>query len=161
MGQDSLQERLNKKVFGMAEMRTRQAEVMDLVSNHYETVFLRDNKRNACSRSAVLIHPDLIQVLLSRWEFNPQIKETTDKIILNLDEIGAKGKGCDKKEALLCLIDDVLDQTKAYFAEMDLHARLPETRNRYPWFLKILNCRSLNDVIEIINFTGFAVIKEE
>jgi hypothetical protein len=161
MGQDTLQERLGKKIFGMAEMRTRQAEVMDLVSNHYETVFLRDNKRCACSRSALLIHPELVNVLLTRWEFEPRILEEKEKYILNLEEIGAKGEGSDKKEALLHFLDDILDHTKAYFAEMDLHARLPETRDRYPWFLKILNCQSLAQVINTVNLTGFAPDIEE
>lgn len=162
MGHDALQERLNKKVFGMAEMRTRQAEVMDLVSNHYATVFLRDNKRCACSRSAVIIHPELCQVLLNRWVFKPGLEEKPEKWIFSLDEIGAKGVGSDKETALLALLDDILDQTKAYFSEMDLHARLPETKERYPWYLKILNCRSLKDVVKTIGLSDYAnLIKEE
>ncbi len=151
MGQDTLQERLEKKVFGMAEMRTRQAEVMDLVSNHYETVFLRDNKRCACSRSAMLLHPDLCEVLLSRWEYAPLVEEKQGRTVITLKEIGARGQGADKGEALGLLVEDVLDQTKAYFSEMDLHARLPETKNRYPWYLKILNCLSVEEVIKTIN----------
>ena len=151
MGQDTLQERLEKKVFGMAEMRTRQAEVMDLVSNHYETIFLRDNKRCACSRAAILIHPDLCGILLTKWEFSPVIKEKEGKIIFTLDEIGAKGEGPDRETALGALVEDVLDQTKAYFSAMDLHARLPETKERYPWYLKILNCLSVDDVIKAVN----------
>jgi hypothetical protein len=156
MGQDNLQERLEKKVFGMAEMRTRQAEVMDLVSNHYETVFLRDNKRCACSRSAILIHPDLCQVLLSRWEYEPQIEEKNGKFTVILKEIGARGQSENREEALGLLIEDVLDQTRSYFSEMDLHARLPETKNRYPWYLKILNCLSVEEVIRTINLEDFA-----
>ncbi|MBN2627434.1 MAG: hypothetical protein JXA95_12270 [Spirochaetales bacterium] len=160
MGQDNLQERLEKKVFGMAEMRTRQAEVMDLVSNHYETVFLRDNKRCACSRSAILIHPDLCQVLLSRWEYEPVIEEKNGKYTLTLNEIGARGQSGNREEALGLLIEDVLDQTRSYFSEMDLHARLPETKNRYPWYLKILNCLSVEEVIQTINLEGFSQLIE-
>ncbi len=154
MGQDNLQERLEKKVFGMAEMRTRQAEVMDLVSNHYETIFLRDNKRCACSRAAILIHPDLCQILLKKWIFSPVEESKEDSISFTLNEIGAKGSGPDRVTALNYLVEDVLDQTKAYFSAMDLHARLPETKDRYPWYLKILNCLSVEEVIEAINLSS-------
>ena len=150
MGHDALQDRLEKNVVGMAEMRTRQAEVMDMVANHYETVFLRDNKRNACSRSALLLHPDLCDIMLSRWKFQPQIEEDESSCRITIRELGAKGEGSSRPEALEALLEDILNQVRAFFSEMDLHARLPETRERFPWFLKVLKCRSLDDIIRTV-----------
>ena len=150
MGHDALQDRLRKNVVGMAEMRTRQAEVMDSVSNHFDTVFLRDNKRNACSRTALLLHPDLCGVILSRWKFDPEIEETASGCRISLEELGAIGKGATRQEAADSLMEDVLNQVRAYFSEMDLHARLPETRDRYPWFLRMLQCRSTDEMLAVI-----------
>ncbi len=155
MGHDALQDRLNKNIVGMAEMRTKQAEVMDLVSNHFGTVFLRDNKRCACSRTALLVHPDLCGVLLSRWTFSPAVAEDEKKCTIRLDEVGALGTGADRAEALERLAEDILNQTRAYFSEMDLHARLPETRSRYPWFLRILQCRSIEELMLTIGMETF------
>lgn len=161
MGHDALQDRLEKNVVGMAEMRTRQAEVMDLVSNHYQTIFLRDNKRNACSRTALLLHPDLCDVVLTRWNFKPVIEENEAKCRLELKEVGAVGKGATRPEALSNLVEDVLNQVRAYFSEMDLHARLPETRDRYPFFLRVLQCRSIDDVIRTIGLADFVPQRAE
>jgi hypothetical protein len=155
MGKDLLEEKIGKHVFGMAEMRNRQAEVMDLVSNNNVPVYLRDNKRNACSRNALLISPEMCSVILDCYTFDIKINVSNNIHHLSLPQIGASGKGETIELAIDFLISDIIKITRAYFAEMDLHSRLPEMKQRYPWYLKIYQCKSPNDIRKAIGIETF------
>lgn len=157
MGKDLLEEKIGKHVFGMAEMRNHQAEVMDLVSNNNAPVYLRDNKRNACSRSALLISPEMCNVLLNHITFEVEYNRCNNIHHLFLPEIGASGKSETLELAVDALVADVIDKTRAYFAEMDLHSRLPEMKQRYPWYLKIYQCKTTGDIKKTIGIDSFLI----
>jgi len=155
MGKDVLEKKIGKHIFGMAEMRNRQAEVMDLVSNDNAPVYLRDNKRNACSRNALLISYEMCEVILEGYTFDIEYNVNNTIHHLLLPQVGAHGKGETIEQAIEHLVTDVIDKTRAYFAEMALHSRLPDMRQRYPWYLKIYQCKNTDHVKNVIGIDAF------
>ncbi len=139
-------------IVGFRELRNNISLVMDNVMNDYQVV-LSGNVKKSRSGSATIISSDILNEILSVYKFEPVVSydKGTRQYEIMIDKIGIYGTGASKDEAISNTVDMVVDIADDYFKNVGIYARIPGEKEKYPYFLRIKNCRNKDDVIRILD----------
>jgi len=149
-----------KKVVGYRELRSKLSDIMAKVIFDGQSVFCGNVKKNN-EETATIISTELLRKVLDAVAFNPSIaydKETGQYEVI-IKEIDAAGFGDTLEELQDVTVDNVLDLTEDYFENIDKYIRFDEYKNMYPYYLKILNCESRDEVLEVMSMKNINVEK--
>ena len=144
----------NNNVLGFCELRNNLSEVMDRVLNNYEVVLSGRLKKNS-SNTAAIMSSEALKDILQAYRFNPEINldETTSQYEVILKEINIYSCGDTEEEAINALLEMVEDSTSDFFENSALYMRIPDMRSKFPYFLRIYQCKDTVEIMKVLNLS--------
>lgn len=142
-----------KEVIGLRDLRSNISEIIGRAINSFEEIISGNAKKGGAVATASIISTALLDDILTAYKFNPVISfdEATNQHEIRLDEINVYGSGETKEAALQELIELVIDSTQDYFTDKELYMRIPEMKEKFPYFLRIKHCSSIEDLLGVLN----------
>jgi len=139
-------------VIGFRELRNNISEVFENVIYNYEIVE-STNKKKRHSDSAVILAAKLLEGILYAYTFKPVVQRDTQMGLqkITLNEIDVIGSGKTKEDAAANLLEAVKSSTVEYFSNIDLNMRLDEQKKKLPYYLKIRQCKTLQDIEDLLS----------
>lgn len=140
-----------KEVIGLRNLRSNLSEMIGKAINSFEEIISGNAKKGG--ETASIISTSLLDDILKAYEFNPTISfdEETKQYEIALDEIKVYGSGETMEEAIKILLELVIDSMVDFFENKELYMRIPETKEMFPFFLRINHCSSVEGLIGILN----------
>lgn len=140
-----------KRILGLRDLRSNLSEVIGKAINSFEEILSGNAKTGGDTAS--IISTKLLTEILEVYKFNPTIDfdEVTEQYEVAIDEIGIYGSGDTKEEAIEVTVDLVIDSTNDYFQNKELYMRIPDMREKFPYYLRISHCNSIEDLLEVLN----------
>jgi len=115
-------------------------------------ITIRNAKKGG--QTATLISTNNLLNILTVYKFDTKIsydEETNQWEIIN-SNIYASGCGDTQDEAIEIFLDNVIDLTTEYFDNIDLYLKVENTKEQYPYYLKLINSlENKNNLLEILN----------
>lgn len=144
-----------KDIIGFRELRSKISEVIDNVTTKFNVVISGNVKKSYDTNTVAIISTKILNDILSAYRFNTEVKkdEATGQFEAIQNEIRVYGCGDTKEEAIDQLIDLVVDSTDDYFENVEVYARIPEMRAKYPYFLRINQCRDKEELLKVLNLS--------
>jgi len=141
----------NNNIVGFKELRSNISEVIDDVVTGYNVVISGNVKKNS-TKTAAIISTKILDEILDIYRFNPVINfdAETNQFEAILNEINIYGCGDTKEEAIEIATDMVIDITEDYFENAEMYARIPDQKAKYPYFLRVRNCSSRDEVKKVL-----------
>ncbi|MDD5603027.1 MAG: hypothetical protein PHG48_02950 [Eubacteriales bacterium] len=142
---------LYDEIIGFKELRDNISLVMENVMGDYQVVLSENAKKNR-SGSVSIISSEILNYILSVYKFESLLSydQKTGQYEVIIDKIGIYGSGATKDEAIDNAAEMALDIADDYFRNSGLYVRLPGEREKYPYFLRIKNCRDMEEVKKIL-----------
>ncbi|MBN1624697.1 MAG: hypothetical protein JXN10_04085 [Clostridia bacterium] len=139
-------------VIGFRELRNNISEVFDNVIYNFDIV-KSTNKKKRHSDSAVILAAKLLDGILYAYTFKPVVQCDTQTGLqkITLNEIDVVGSGETKEDAAASLLEAVQSSTVEYFSNIDLNIRLDEQKKKLPYYLKIRQCQTLQDLEDLLS----------
>lgn len=140
-----------KRILGLRDLRSNLSEVMGKAINSFEEILSGNVKKGG--ETASIISTKLLTEILEAYKFNPTISfdEATNQYEVAIDEIGIYGSGDTKEEAIEVAVDLVIDSTNDYFDNRELYMRIPDMREKFPYYLRISHCSNIEELLEVLN----------
>jgi hypothetical protein len=142
-------------IIGFRDLRNRISEVIDSVTTNFNVVISGNIKKNHAKNTASIISTTILKDILEIYEFNTKVSkdEVTGQHETIQKEIGIYGCGDTKEEAINALVDLVIDSTDEYFENVDMYARIPEMKQKYPYYLRLRQCQDKEELLKVLNLS--------
>lgn len=142
----------NQGVIGFSDLRKNISEVIENVMKNFLVVESGHGKKNN-TNTVSIIATDLLEQILSGYKFTPIISydEETKQFEAIVDEINVYGCGDSKEDAIKMVLSLAISSTKDYFSNLELYMRIPEYKAKYPYYLRISKCKTLDDLEKVLN----------
>ncbi len=84
----------------------------------------------------LLIGSDELELVLSQYEFHPEVLFEEDAVAIWLPDLALYGRGASFEEARDDLVEEVRDYVDEYMADSALYLRAPNRVDHFPYVLR-------------------------
>lgn len=138
--------------FGLKDFRANISEVFNSVIYENKQVTIRNARKGG--QTATLISTNTLLDILNVYKFDTEISydDKTNQWEIITSNIQASACGDTKDEAIEMFLDNVIDLTVEYFDNIDLYLKIENTKEQYPYYLKLMNSlEDKNNLLEVLN----------
>ena len=140
----------DKEVMGLRELRGNLSDTISDAIHNFEEILSGNVKKGG--ETASILSTALLNEILNVYEFKPEISfdEVTGQHEIRLEEIGVYSCAETLEEALIELIELVIDSTEDFFEQKELYMRTNQ-RGKYPYYLRLRHCNSIKEILKVLN----------
>ncbi len=147
----------DREVVGLKDLRINLSELVAKAINGFEEIISGNAKVGG--KTASIIATNVLDDILEVYRFNPVFSydEETKQHEIKLEEISVYASGDTQEEALKVLVDLVIDNTIEFLENKELYMRIPEMKKKFPYFLRLYHCNSLEELIGVLNLDNLKI----